>query len=432
MGEPSLNPIKGSRGGTVSRLVSLITILTLNWSAYAVSPELAEQFLALRSADRPQTVTFTLNEMSQKILQKVGGKPFTAHQFLGFSGASYFDLDRYKEELVERAIELNQQTLRQNGDEAVTVYILGATYDGFGVAYHLLQELIDSGRIRNALVTGMASDEAINFHLEGLEKGWGHVIAPSQNIAYFKKTFTDANGNRSWELKTSPESESDTPKILKNLSRYPNAGTMTFNVFGGGFQAFNETLEMILESRNRPHQVQIRLYSSHRPGKPAKDTGYRAADMLAYVLVENPFLLNEKIDVQVISENLDRIMEIQQYSTSASFLQMRDDASNAADRLLDLNSRAISPETQALINYYEVLEKLNQLPLREIENFRSRTSYDLMEARQRLLERQALAPFEEQSIFDRVDKCITCNADIEQIARRYRQRLQDCSNLLDE
>ncbi|MCB0411772.1 MAG: hypothetical protein KDD22_04560 [Bdellovibrionales bacterium] len=72
----------------------------------------------------------------------------------------------------------------------------------------------------------MSSNEAVNYHLEGQEKGWGDVISPRQELFFLKETYINALGTKSWELKTGPTSESDTAKVLKDLSRLPGAGTM--------------------------------------------------------------------------------------------------------------------------------------------------------------------------------------------------------------
>lgn len=376
----------------------------------------------LERIDRPGILVRTLDEMLNEILKNVGERNFTAHQFLGFSGASFLDLERYKSEFRKRVLELSQNTLKKYGKEAKTVYILGGSLDGFGIGYKILKELIDSGRIQNALVTGMVSNAVIAYHLEGLEKGWGHVISPDQEITMFKQTFIDSKGNPSWELKSTPQGESDTPRILKDLSRYSNAGQMSFNVFGGGAQAFNETLEMILESRNRPNQIDIHLYNDHQPGKAKKDTGYRAANMLSYVLANNTYLLNKKINIKIKQLDSPRKVSLGTYRNSKGHSEMAYDLERADTELIRLKTLEATPEVQARINYFEVLRTLDKLPLKELENFRYRSSLGISEARDAIKNSKFTETvLIKESVLDRLDSCQRCLEDIEEIQQRFHQ-----------
>jgi hypothetical protein len=408
-------------------MLNLFLSLSILWPpplAPAATPDAIAAFTALNADQRPATLTYDLDAMVRAILHRVGDRRFTAHQFLGYSGASFADLELYKAQLRTRAIELNRRTRRAEGKDAVTVYILGATLDGFGVGYDILHELIAAGEIKNAVVAGMASNEAITYHLEGLEKGWGDVVSPKQEIVFFKQTYTDAQGHRSWELKGFEGDESDTPKVLKELSRFANAGRMTFNVFGGGMQAFNETLEMILESRNRPQPVEIKLFLGHQPGKVKKDTGFRAADMLAFLLNHNRFLLNRRISVRAASPTLGQELSISQMNREPGFQRLTADLKVAPAKLTELRATETSPEVQAQIKYFTVLQGLVNLPLHEIEKFRVRSSLQIAEARARLMDPAA----ETASLIKAaVDQCVGCGDDVEAVRREYLRR-----NVCDE
>lgn len=376
-------------------------------------------------------VKTSLVSTNMGIMNLLNGAAFTAHQFLGYSGAGFLQMNEFIQRFRNEVLRLQSKTLESLGQDAKTVLILGATVDGFGKGYEVIDSMRKEGLLKNVIVVGMASNEAVTYHLQGLKEGWGDVISPKQDLFYLKETFVDEQGNRSWELKTSPGSESDTAKILKDLSRLSTAGVMTFNVFGGGAQAFNETMELILEARNRPAPVEINLNIGFEPGKPKKDSGYRAADMLAFVIAEHPELLSKNVQLNIIQKN--KRMKLRAYKNSQAYKTLSQDSKNAKSSIEALKFKDQSPEVQAQIKYFQILVDLEKLPLKEIELFRLRSSHELSQSRQDMMDHlrnQNVSAYE--AFMSRVDNCTRCAGDSQMVEANYKQslRIRTCSMLL--
>jgi hypothetical protein len=163
------------------------------------------------------------------------------------------------------------------------------------------------------------------------------------------------------------------------------------------------------------------------PGNAKKDTGYRAADMLAYVLAQNPFLLNDKIDVRIISGTGD-VYRALDFKRSSTFLKIEKDIAVAKKRIEELKTeKTPSVETEALIRYYEVLSELNKLPLLEIQNFRQRSTAELTSVRGNLRGKYG----QEYDQLGRIlDVCLFCEADGGRLQDLYLRSngLVNCSN----
>ncbi|TVQ77149.1 MAG: hypothetical protein EA369_09570 [Bradymonadales bacterium] len=250
------------------------------------------------------------------IQELVGGNPFAIYEYTGFSGATYSDMDQYSSDFREMVRAAVARTQRELGNNARTVFVLGASTDGFGKGYEILQEMRGSGEISNAIVAGMASNEVVKYHLEGAENGWGDVISPHQDIVFLMQTYSDSDGNRSWELKTFPNGPSETVRLLTVASEEGGAAVSRMEVIEGGAQAFREAVEFLLEASgvSTAGVLELVLNVGYEAGKPKKDKGYRAASQLALLINEAPALVPKIVSVKVaVAGQPNQTMSVAQF-----------------------------------------------------------------------------------------------------------------------
>lgn len=243
-----------------------------------------------------------LHRLLIAIENAAGNRPFAMHEFLGYSGADYADKEGFKNDFRRIIKQVVAKTKANLGSEAVTVLALGGTVDGFGVGYDIIDDLKKTGQIKDVIVVGLVSDQAVQYHAEGIEKGWGDVISPKQDFLYLADTYTK-DGSKVWELKSSPTSASDTVRFLLDSRR---SSYSVMHVMEGGEQAFKESVEMLLEAARDANagvktDVEMKLYAGYREGKPKKMKGYKAATQMTYLLLKYPGLQPANVSVSVTS-----------------------------------------------------------------------------------------------------------------------------------
>jgi hypothetical protein len=225
----------------------------------------------------------------------------SVHEIGGYSGAGYGDQAQLKASLRARILALvaedTQVDARNGGTNAKTAFICGGTVDGVGVVYDVINEMrllgeIDSSKI---MVAGIVADQAVGYHLEGLEKDWGDTISPHQDALLLVNTFAGSDGKQSWEVKESSDARSMNSRILDNQWLQMMVGLYAQNavrpitvrtsveVFEGGPIAFDEPLEALISNYviSGGTGLQINAHRGFETKKRAKDQGARAATDLA-------------------------------------------------------------------------------------------------------------------------------------------------------
>ncbi len=241
----------------------------------------AQEYRELIS-DRPQVVT-SLRQFVDAITGIVGNKPFTVYEYLGFSGASYRNLENYKSHVKLRALAAQRETRKQFGAGAIPVFLLGGTTDGFGAAYDVLQELRDGGKLQNVVVAGLVSDAAVKYHLQGLQEGWGEVISPKQDVLLLMDVYKSPGHDEAWELLKKPDGTSATVQVLLDLAAKPSARQVTMELFEGGAQAVKEAIEYLFVGQSSP-LTRLVLHVGYEPKKIEKSRGFRAASNVGRLL----------------------------------------------------------------------------------------------------------------------------------------------------
>jgi hypothetical protein len=278
-----------------SKKILLIMIMCLGSAALVAQSKKTKSFVdyksfLLRNGMKRPYLTNDLDEFVFSIVQKTRKKPFTVYEYLGFSGAGYQDMDLYRQDFTRGVLEAVKNTTERYGSTAKTVFLLGGTVDGFGAGYEIIDDLIKQGRLlrKNVIVGGLVADAAVPYHLEGIEKGWGDVISPKQDVLFLMNTYKEPGQTESWELRSSPRGRSATVRVLTKLFSYRKAQSVSLEVFGGGAIAKKEAREF-LERREAPEKMFLVLRPDYPPQKPEKLTGLPAATALA----SDPFIMSQ-------------------------------------------------------------------------------------------------------------------------------------------
>lgn len=266
------------------------------------------------NVDKPSSKYFAHYEtFLNSINTEIGNSNFSAYEFLGYSGAGYEDIEKFKLEFAKRVINAYEQSKKLGGAKAKTVFILGGSVDGFGEGYKVIDELRKTGKIKDVIVTGMISDQIVDYHIEGLEKGWGDVVSPHNDKLLLMETFKDKKDVSSWELKTNKDDISKTVRLLTDLGEKENAHRVQMEIFEGGKQAFKEGLEFTLETKGKAQKYGLNLNVNYAPKKATKDTGYRAATFMTYTPQE---LHHKSINVTITNgQTLDQYNYNQFYNS---------------------------------------------------------------------------------------------------------------------
>ncbi len=227
-------------------------------------------------------VKTSFRSFEDSIMTEIGDRHFSVSEFLGYSGAGYGNLGKFESNFARKIIETNKRTLKEGGANAVTVLVLGGSKDGFGKGYEIIRQLQEEGQIKNVLVAGMVSEGVVKYHLEGIQKGWGEVIAGENDVLFLMKTYRQKDGSTSWELKERPEDASKTVEILTNLGSKDLNLFTSMEIFEGGKQAFREGIEYMLETYGKSGNFELTLNVEYDAGRATKDTGFRAATNITY------------------------------------------------------------------------------------------------------------------------------------------------------
>ncbi len=233
----------------------------------------AEEYRSMRSGIRPIVVT-TLLEFTKAIQRRVGSRPFAVYEYLGFSGAGYSDIEFYKRHFKLRALFAQKETKDKFGDNAVTVFLLGGTTDGFGAGYDVLQTLRDPKVLKDdddVIVAGLVSDAAVDSHKE-----YGGVISPNQDVLLLMDVYKAPGQKESWELLSEKGGRSATVQVLLDLAGKSNAKQVTMELFEGGKQAVKEAQEYLMEGA-RSRKTRLVLHPGYEPKKLEKAGKIRAA-----------------------------------------------------------------------------------------------------------------------------------------------------------
>lgn len=251
-----------------------------------------QKYVREQGRTRPVLVN-NLDAFVSHILKLTQGAPFMAYEYLGFSGAGYKDLHQFKEDFQRTVVQAYETTKKRYGPSAKIVFLLGGTTDGFGVGYSIIAELIAQKQFNrhDVIVGGLVSDAAVKYHLEGVEKGWGDVISPDQDVLLLLDVYKEPGQDESWELRTEKNGTSATVDVLTKLFAAPNAHGITMELFEGGAIAEKEALEfvqywsdrVVIATKSFPRLV---LRTGYLPKKPAKLTTTPAATALA----ANPYV----------------------------------------------------------------------------------------------------------------------------------------------
>lgn len=283
-------------------LILGISFVAVELRAQSMPAEQYRQFIGEASdiSEQDSKVKTSLNAFVKDIKDRVGSSKFDLYQFTGYSGASYSDMSKFEIDFRARVAAAVQRTQLKFEQTAKTVFVLGTTTDGFGRGYEIINEMRESGEISNVIVGGMASDEAVKYHLEGAEQGWGDVISPHQDLVFLMNTYSDNAGNRSWELKRNESDQSETTRLLI-VANEMGASISRMEVFEGGAQAFEEAVEFLLEASqaSSSNRFELGLVYDFEPGNRSKDKGYRAATQLALLINDVPSIVPDSVNVIV-------------------------------------------------------------------------------------------------------------------------------------
>ncbi len=224
-----------------------------------------------------------------------GATSLGLYEFGGYSGAGYADVASLRESLRARVLELVAEDTRIGGENAKTVIICGGTVDGVGVIYDVIKNLRTSGAVDSSkiMVAGIVSDQAVDYHLEGLEKGWGDVLSPHHDALLLVDSFSD-DGKQSWEVKESSDARSFNSAILDGVwvsqmvQLFGSAKAWipvrtSVEVFEGGPIALDEPFEAVIHNyvNSGSTALQLNLHRGFETKKRAKDQGVRAATDLS-------------------------------------------------------------------------------------------------------------------------------------------------------
>jgi hypothetical protein len=279
----------------------------------------------------------------------VGNRPSSMHEFMGFSGAGYAEKDVFVSDFKNAVIGAVNETKARLGSNAVTVLVLGGTLDGFGIGYDIIDDLKKSGQIKDVVVAGMVSDQAVKYHMDGVKQGYD-VISPKQDHILVMKTYTEG-GNQTWELK---DSKTDTSKTVDLLNRYNllsgSSSYSVMHVMEGGEQAIKESMEMLVENTRAQQTFQkgavspeMRLYVGYREGKVAKMKGYKAATQMVRILAQFPQLKPDILKVTIrIAGSTNKV-----YSDPREFLKEKSAALVDPNFILSAEQKAQIPAEEA-------------------------------------------------------------------------------------
>ena len=257
----------------------ILSIAFTHAPSYAQTPAQDYRKLALAR----QEVVTTLPAFIKALRTRIGKRPFAVYEYLGFSGAGYSDVDRYKRNFKQRVLAAQQETKKKWGPNAITVFLLGGTTDGFGAGYEVLQQLRDSGRLPGVIIAGLVSDAAVKYHLQGAQEGWGDVISPQQDLLLLMDVYKKPGQEEAWELLSKKGGMSATVQVLRDLAQFGNAKQVTMALFEGGQQAIKEAAEYLYALQNN-RKARLVLHVGYEPKKIDKAKGFRGASNIAWLL----------------------------------------------------------------------------------------------------------------------------------------------------
>lgn len=302
------------------------------------------QSLGEQGADKSSKVVTSYGTFFYNLSRMIGGQSFRAIEIVGFSGAGYQDIERYKGE-VKTQLDRQLNGIQSGGK---VVVVLGGSIDGIGAAYDVLNELKKSDKYKNVVVVGMVSDQVVKYQLEGKIKGWGDTLSPHQQLLLALST-----EKGSWELieaKPAPVYYSDTLKehvpgtsrtvdILLDLAKLQNCQKAELHVFEGGDQALREGLEFSARTSEvaKAEKLAMVLHTGYEPSekkvKQGKDKGFRAATQLAIANMEFRIapagLMEIKMDMKALASAADLIERKAQLSVELQEAVAREEAKDA-------------------------------------------------------------------------------------------------------
>ncbi len=273
-----------------------LTLLSLTYQLAGVSafaqtlPSRAEIYRSTLPAHSTTEISTHLSDfLHRDIMKKAGTRPVVITENLGFSGAGYAG-DQFAKDFTELSNEF------ANINDAVSVQVMGGSKDGFGMGYDLVPT-------KNTIVAGMVADQAVGYHVEGQQKGWGDVISPRNEAIYLVPTHKDASGNEVWEVKRSSTGVSQTSELLVEAGRTRGVKSTRMVAFEGGAIALQEMIEYVLNKKSEDYgsrpKAELLLVVGYETGKAAKDKGPRAASQMAMILRDHPELLSHNLNVKI-------------------------------------------------------------------------------------------------------------------------------------
>ena len=222
-------------------------------------------------------IVSTLSSFVSELEKLTEGKPFVVHEFLGFSGADFADIDGFRNDFKQRILDIVKSTSESFGPDAKTVLLLGGTLDGFGVGYNVIAELREKGEIKNVIVGGLVSDAAVKYP---------ESISPKQDLLLFMNVYKEPGKDEAWELVSQLGGASATVEVLTKIISNPNAKVVSMELYEGGAQALREATEynINMEGLALEKTKELVLHVGYEPKKVDKAKGIRAASNLAVIL----------------------------------------------------------------------------------------------------------------------------------------------------
>lgn len=251
-----------------------------------------------QQANSQSRVVTQYDVFKYRLARMIGGSQFSAIEIVGFSGAGYNDIERFKEQ-VRGQILVEAERVK----DGKVVLVLGGSIDGIGAAYDVAEKLRAEG-MKNLVVVGMVAQEVVKYQLEGKIQGWGDVLSPKQDLLLLVDN--SRNGQQgSWELTEKPNGSSRTVDIVLDLTKLQNNVSTRFQVYEGGEQSIKETIELAARSSSvaADKRINIDLIVGHEPAekqvKKGKDKGFRAATQLVEFLASPERVASSNANVSV-------------------------------------------------------------------------------------------------------------------------------------
>lgn len=300
--------------------------------------------------------TFPRNESSSSVktgrrdffdalTSRANGRPLNITEIVGFSGARYSDPEKLKSDL--RSLFTSQAVA--GNPATANVIILGATTDGIGVGYEVIEELKQRGLVHNVITAGVVSEQAVKYP---------DSIA-RQNVLFLVESFRAENGSQSWEVRTTPTSSSETVNVLTDIQ---GRATVRMVVLEGGAVALNEGIELLIEQRNREGRVEMILSVGYEAGRPSKDQGPRAASQIALLVEKYPNLLPSNVDLRINIVSTGETVTLTEFFQREEGRRLKQRAGNTANLIAGERLRLVEARASGNTSAIEVVQaRINQL-----------------------------------------------------------------------